>query len=722
MNFSPIPQEAPSDPSAQSIGTFPYPQTGQPGQATPPKKDDNVGKLNAWFEMTNIADELESNVLLLIGQRVAEDYELDKDSRIQWEQKQELVSEIAKMSVEKKYWAGRLVSNVKYPMIIDATIQFASRAYPEIVKGTDVVKCKVVGKDPQGLKAAQAKRIGDHMSFQVLEEMDWEDELDQLLMTYPIVGSIFKKTYRCPVREGNVSELVMAKDLVVNYKAKSIETAERVTHPIELTPNKITERINSGVFVSGMTLMELGEPEQDEDSNTTSAGTDKDAPHIFLEQHRWWDLDGDGYQEPYIITVHKQTAKVVRICARYDVDGIKLNADNTLKRIEPVNYFTHFKFMPSTDGGFYGMGFGELLFANNSGCNAITNQLIDAGTANNRSSGFIGRGINIGGRTTQVADGLMLAPGDWKFVPSSGDDIRKNIVQMPSKEPSPVLFQMLDFLIKAGKELSSVSDIMSGESPGPNVPAASTLALIEQGMKVFTGVFKRLYRGLGSEFKKIARLNRLYLDEKSYYNVLDDDNAICKEDYSDKTFNVVPVADPSNLSNMGRALKMTALMQLIGQGFNDDAIRKRYLESLEIENPEELMPPEQAGPPPIPPEVQATIDKLNAETEKTKNEAVNASVTAIFSALQAAGVIAVTPQTSAMADFLLHSAGFVDRNAPPILPPGVQAVGPTGAAANIAPPPGLPQNTNPLFPAVPASPAVGADMGIETNRNEGVPQ
>jgi chaperonin GroES len=533
-----------------------------------------------------------------------------------------------------------------------------------------------------------------------------------MLMSYAITGSEFKKTYFCPIKEKNVSELVMAKDLVVDYWAKSLETAARVTHIIELNKNCIVERINAGVFRADLSIDDFGQPEQDDaDSKSFSAANDEDAPHMFLEQHRWLDLDDDGYQEPYIVTVHKQSATVVRICARYDVSGVILTDDGRMSRIEPVNYFTHFKFMPAIDGGFYGMGFGKLLFGLNNAVNAITNQLIDAGTANNRMSGFIGRGIQIG-RTSASTDGFTLGTGEWKNIPSTGDDVRKNIVPMPSKEPSSVLFTMLQFLIETGKELSSVSDILSGESPGPNVPAASTLALIEQGMKVFSGIFKRLYRSLKDEFRKIARLNRLYLPEESYFAVLDDEMAIFQEDYSETSLDIVPVADPNSLSDMGRAMKMQALMQLAGQGFNDMAIKKRYLESLSIENVEELLPPEDAGPPPIPPEVQAQIDKLNAEAKKIEAETVESSVRAQFAGMQAANVIATTPSTAPIADALLLSAGFVDRNLPPVVPQDLQMQ--PGL-------PQLPQNSSPGFPALPATGEAGAMQGIETQVNEGSP-
>lgn len=631
-----IQQYQPTDDSAAAIGQYPYPDEKVISETKKSYEPaDVLSRLNAWFSMTNIADSISDDRLAQIGRKVVDDYENDKNSRIEWEKEQKQIKDIAQMTMEVKTWAGRICSNVKFPMILRAAVSFASRSYAEIVKGKDVVKCSVIGKDADGKKAAKAARVSAHMSYQLLEEMDWEAELDQLLMIYCITGSGFKKTYYCPIENRNVSELVMADDLVIDYWCKDINKASRITHVIEMNQNDIFERIQAGVFRKNLTIDDFGKPEQEIYDQAQTAHNDDDAPHTFLEQHRWLDLDEDGYQEPYIVTVHKQSAIVVRICARYDLDGIKTGPNGEVIKIEPVQYFTHYKFMPSIDGGFYGIGLGKLLFGLNNAVNAMLNQLIDAGTAANRMSGFIGRGVQLG-RTHHGTDGFALGVGEWKAVPSTGDDLRKNIVPMPSKEPSPVLFQLMQFLIDTGKDISSSSDILSGESPGPNVPAASTLALIEQGIKVFSGIFKRLYRSLKDEFKKIARLNRMYLPEEHYFAVLDDEFAILADDYNDQSLDIVPVADPNNLSDVGRAMKIQALMALSGKGLNDIEIQKRYLQSLNIERPEELLPQNSQESQPNPfeaakiAETEAKIELTKAQVEKVKTEIQVMSAGVVF--------------------------------------------------------------------------------------------
>lgn len=565
-----------------------------------------VSQLEARHSMINIAGELEQNEIDLIASKVIESYKIDLDSRTTWDNTHKEIMEIAKLAIKKKTYAGETVASVKYPIITNSAIQFAARAYPEIIKGTEVVKPKIIGEDSEGEKAKRGKRVCEHMSYQLLNEMpDWEDGVDQLLFTLPVVGCAFKKTYYSGVESQNISEMVFPSDLVVHYNAISLEKASRITHVIELTSNEIVERIRTGVYLD-FDIDELGQP-----VSADAETQDEDTPHKFLEQHRWYDLDEDGYQEPYIVTVHEATQKLVRISARYELSGIVQNDKGEIVRIIPVHYFTRFLFMPSPDGGFYGMGFGSLLHSINSSANTVLNQLLDSGTLSNRQSGFLGIGIRLGRGVS-----MKFKAGEWKPVQTTGDDLRKNIVPLPTHEPSSVLFQLLGLLIDTGKELSGITEVLSGKSPGSNVPAETTLALIEQGLQVYSAIHKRIHRSLYREFQKIRRLNVLHLDDMQYMNILDDPEAVAGEDYIAADHDIIPVSDPNATTNMQRIMKAKALLELRGQGLNDEEINRRYLKALQIEDIDELFPKEQA-PDPI---LELDIQGKQAEIEKTVAE------------------------------------------------------------------------------------------------------
>jgi chaperonin GroES len=572
--------------------------------------------------ITNLADKQDADTIADLTTKVLEGYKIDLASRAEWEKLNEQIIDLAKLLVKKKTYNGEIVANVKYPLIITACIQFAARAYPEIIKGNEVVKGKVIGKDPEGKKFDRAQRLAEFMSFQFLNLMeDWEEGVDQLLFTLPAIGCTFKKSYFDSINRTNVSELVFADDLVVNYFAESLERAPRATHKIRLYHNEIVERINSGVFIN-FDIAELGQATSDK-----TPDVDEETPHLFLEQHRWYDLDGDGYQEPYIVTVHKETQKLVRISARYATDGVIRKMDENgiqdpngqIIKINPEHYFTRYLFMPSIDGGFYGMGFGSLLMSNNTAINTLINQLLDAGTLSNRQSGFLGRGLKLGrGKSIQIKS------GEWKPVDVTGDDLRKNVFPMPVREPSTVLFQLLGLLIESGKELAGMTEILAGNSPGANVPAESVLALIEQGLQVYSAIHKRIHRAQYKEIQKVKRLNALYLDQMTYSIALDDESAIVQEDFNPVGYDVIPVSDPNSTTMMQRIMKAKAMLELRGQGLNDMEIMRRYLLAMDIADVDKIISDEDQENPAEQLSVekmQEEINELRAKINKINSEA-----------------------------------------------------------------------------------------------------
>ena len=112
-------------------------------------------------------------------------------------------------------------------------------------------------------------------------------------------------------------------------------------------------------------------------------------------------------------------------------------------------------------------------------------------------------------------------------------------------------------------------------------------------------MYKRIYRSLKSEFTKIRRINTLYLESDEYNNIIDsEERADAYLDYSDKFMDIIPVSGSADVSDTQRVIKAQALIEMMGQGLNDDEIRRRYLEALQIPDVERLLETEE--PPPDP--------------------------------------------------------------------------------------------------------------------------
>lgn len=566
-------------------------------------------KIEKWIDKINIADDLDDEILNKLGAQVCEDYEIDLISRESWESRTKDGLDLAMQVLEEKTWPWPKASNVKFPLIAEAAIQFHARAYPEIIRGNEVVKAKVIGYDPSGEKEKRAERIGKHMSYQVLEEMvEWEEDTDRLLIMLPIIGTLFKKTYFCPIRQRNVSCLRKPFDVVVHNDAKSIDDARRITDIVSLYNNDVVERKEMGIF------RDIDyEEEQTEDEQR---------PKMFLEQHLWADLDDDGYEEPYCVTVHQYSKQVARIVPRYDEDSIYMKNGKLIK-IEPIQYFTKFSFLPSFDGSFYDLGFGQLLMPLNESINTNLNQLNDAGTLANVQGGLISRGIKVKGGKFQ------FAPGEWKMTDASPQDLRDGLLPLPVKPPSPVLFQLLSMMVEAGRRLTSVSDLMTGEQSNPNEPATSVIARLEQGMKVFNGIHKRIYRALKSEYKKLAMLNKKYMDDQAYFRVLDLDNVALRQDYNDKDIDVIPVADPAQGTDIQRMAKARALMEIASApGVDSWEVVHRFLQSLNVADIDKVHPAAKRNQP-APPDpkmielqgkLEESMQKLRLQMEKQAKE------------------------------------------------------------------------------------------------------
>jgi chaperonin GroES len=535
-----------------------------------------VSWLIANIDKPNLAVDLDEHTLQRIGADVVAMYDFDEASRSEWREKIEAGLKTAKQVCEPKTFPWPDAANTKDSLMSEAAAQFCARAGGEVLRGQDVVKVKVSGEDSDGKKEARAKRVSQYMSWDCTDGMDeWESENDQLLTSVSLIGMYYKKTYYDSLLGRNVSLSRSPLNIVVHEQTKCLTTAHRITDDALLfTPNQVQERIRSGLWL---------------DISDKLATDDTSMPEQFLEQHRSLDLDGDGYEEPYAVTVHHSSLAVCRIVARYDQDGIMQNKKGEVVRIEPVHYFTEFPFLRSPDGQFHKIGWAHLLGPNTETVNTIVNQLLDAGTLANVPPVFVGKGAKL------PKGGLKTYPGKMTPVECVGSAIRDNIYIPDLIGPSDVLFRLLSLLNEKGQKLANLSDSMQGESGGPNVPATTTLALLDQALKVYTSILKRLFRAYREEFQKLYRLDAKHLTDKQYINVLDitpdevkalgidmtqigeGSRVLVEHDFSVNDKDISPVMDPTASSEALRLARLNAMAQAARM---PPAVGRLYLEGI----------------------------------------------------------------------------------------------------------------------------------------------
>lgn len=608
-------------------------------------------QLAAWAQEPNVAFDLDEDLRGRIATRVIDEYETDKASRSDWEDEARTAMDAVLQKTEAKSTPFPHAANIKFPLLTTAALQFGARSYPAIVQGDRVVRIKTVGPDPFGLKAERAERVSVHMSHQLLEEQDgWETDLDIMVHQLPIIGHGYRKVFREEELGQNLSEFVSAMNVVVNQNTKDLRRVPRITEEIELYPHEIEERIRDERFVPFEFAASAPTRMAEADDDAGGAQDDEDAPHLFLQQYRYWDLDEDGFAEPWICTVHKESGTLVRMQADYDLEKARLNRAGEIAKLPRYETWVGFPFLPDPNGGYHGIGFGRLLKSIGETVNSSLNAMIDAAHLQNKGGGFIGSGLNA--KKLKITVSL----NEWTVVNVPGQKIREAVVPHEFRGPSPVLFQLLGLMIDAGKQIASVQEVLTGEKSASTMQPTTLLALIEQGLKVFTAIIKRVFRSLKREFALLYELNRRFPDEEAYAEIIDwqPDEELVKQvqefeqaalmghnggppmegmqpgampmqpqapqqppelppevmqrlqpptmaaDYEHKDRNVVPVADPNAVTDMqalGKAQVIQSLIEI--PGMNIPEALKRILAAAKVEELDKLVTEQPQGPDPM---------------------------------------------------------------------------------------------------------------------------
>ncbi len=629
-------------------------------------------RLIAQVEDINLARYLTDDELDQIGMDAVREFDIDENSRADWVDKAEKAMRYATQDAQKKEFPWPGASNVIWPLITQAAIEFHARTDPAVVQGRKVVKGVVWGEDrgtpakdaegkpevrpgpdgqPQpvwvvepGEKRQRADKIGEFMSWQLLTEMpEWEPQTDQYILQMAVAGGFVRKTYRDQMEGRNKSIAVSLMNVVWNYHAPSFEAAPRKSEKILVYPNEITSNERTEDDGDGGMWLPLqyaggggGVGQSYNYDREIDAGDESDpsAPHLFIEQPCLLDLDEDGYAEPYTVTVHVRSAKVVRIVARYDEEGIEASEDGeTIIRIEPVECYTLYPFFPNIDGGSYPMGFGHMLRPMNDALSTTVNQMLDAGTLQNAGGGFISDQLNAPSGQT------LFSVGKYHRVNTKGGAIRDAVFPLEFKGPSQVLFSLFGALMTASKEIASVANVLTGDAAIANAPPTTILALIEQGMKVYTAIHKRFFRAETAELAKLYRLNRKYITEDQRYQIGDEFREITPEDFR-LGGGVEPIADPTmttDMQKLGRAqLLMTLLETEDGKKLLDPkAVFDRMLEAANIDRISDLYIP----PNPMAQQLQQLeMARLLAELGKTRATELKDQTQAYFNLARARAI------------------------------------------------------------------------------------
>ena len=566
----------------------------------PGEMDDDFG--------ANLAEELDDDQLQEISGDLLGDFEEDVSSRKDWVQTYVDGLELLGMKVEERTepWPG--ACGVYHPLLSEALVKFQAETMMETFPAAGPVKTQIIGKETREKKEA-ATRVKDDMNYQLTENMpEYRPEHERMLWGLGLSGNAFKKVYYDPSLARQVSIYVPAEDVVVPYGVSDLKTAPRVTHVMRKTPNEMRRLMHAGFYRD----MELPDPQNTfdeiEKSIAEKMGFRASADDRYKVLEMQVDLNLPGFEDkedgketgialPYVVTIEKQTGEILAIRRNWRPED-----DTKQKR----NHFVHYPYIPGF--GFYAFGLIHLIGAFAKSGTSIIRQLVDAGTLSNLPGGFKTRGLRVKG------DDTPIAPAEFRDVDVTSGTIKDNIMTLPYKEPSQVLYTLLGNIVEEGRRFASAADLKLSDMSA-QAPVGTTLAILERTLKVMSAVQARVHYAMREEFKLLKGIIRDYTPDEYSYEPVDGLPRAKRSDYD--IVEVIPVSDPNAATMAQKVTQYQAVLQMAAQApqlYDLPYLHRQMLEVLGIKNAQKLVPMEDDQKPRDP--VSENMDVLRGKPVK----------------------------------------------------------------------------------------------------------
>jgi hypothetical protein len=532
----------------------------------------------------NLAEDMDDGQLTELAGDLLGEYDEDISSRKDWIQTYVDGLELLGMKVEDRTepWPG--ACGVYHPLLSEALVKFQAETMMETFPAQGPVRTQIIGEEtPETRDAAQ--RVQADMNYQLTDVMtEYRPEHERMLWGLGLSGNAFKKVYYDPSFGRQTAMYIPAEDVVVPYGASNLETAERVTHVMRKTPNELKKLQAKGFYRD----VEMADPvdsfDEVEKAIAEKMGfrASSDDRYKLLEMHVDLVLPDDEYAEdeskagiavPYVITIEKATQTVLAIRRNW-------NPDDELK--QKRNHFVHYSYVPGF--GFYAFGLIHLVGAFAKSGTSLIRQLVDAGTLSNLPGGFKTKGLRVKG------DDTPIAPAEWRDVDVASGTMRDNIMPLPYKEPSQVLYSLLGTIVEEGRRFAGAADMKISDMSG-QAPVGTTLAILERTLKTMSAVQARIHYAMKQEFKLLKVIIRDYTPDDYSYKPEVGPKRAKQSDYD--RVHVIPVSDPNAATMAQKIVQYQAVIQLAQSApgiYDMPYLHRQMLEVLGIKNAQKLVP------------------------------------------------------------------------------------------------------------------------------------
>lgn len=535
---------------------------------------------NAEF-YSNLAENMPNSDLMTISSQLLDFIERDKEARSLRDKQYEEGLRRTGLGDDAPGGADfQGASKVVHPMLTEACVDFSSRVIKELFPANGPVKEKIPGEITQD-KVAKADRKKKFMNWQLTEQMvEFRSELEQLTTQVPLGGAQYMKMIWDEQRNRPRAIFVPIDNVYLPYSATSFYTAERKTHVDYITRLEFEKRVGTGMY-RDIDLVSPHEPELTgpQKANNKIEGKEQnnyneDGLRTVFEVACYLDFEDNFGLAPYLVSIDETTQAVLSIYRNWDPDD---------EMQEELIHMVEWPFVPWR--GAYPIGLPHMIGSLSAAATGALRALLDSAHINNFPGMLKLKGGSRGGQSDRIEPTQVTEIEGGVGV----DDIRKIAMAVPFNPPNAVLFQLLGFVTEAARGVVRTT-YEKLQDQNPNVPVGTTLAMIEQGMTVFSAIHARLHYAMQMTLKVLHRLNSKHIDDDYIEKMTGEE--MCKVSDFQGPMDVIPVSDPNIFSDVQRAAQMQAIAQraaAVPGLYDQRAVEERFLEGMKIPDYKSLL-------------------------------------------------------------------------------------------------------------------------------------
>lgn len=520
----------------------------------------------------NLASEIPSYYREQLGEQLKKAIKQDKDDRETRDKQQAEAIKRTGIGGEAPGGASFMgASKAVHPMLGKAAIDFGARMIAELFPPEGPVRDFIPGEATQE-RVDKARRKVAYMNWQFKVQMpEAYNAMEQMLVQDVVGGSQYIRIVWDERRRRPRMQFIPIDEVYLPAAADDYYTSERITYAESITQLEFESRIRSGMYRK----TNLSGPSQTPSKTESAKATDKIAgktsdpynasgvrvvelTETFLEIEKDGRivLPGEKPAEgendlvetdplPYLVSLDEHNGEILSVVRNWEEDD---------KAYEPIRWMTDFPFLVWR--GAVGASLGQVIGSLSGAATGALRALLDSAHINNIPTLLKLKGANMPGQSIETGVGQII---EIEGGVAPDQDIRKLLMAIPYNEPSMVLLQLLGFLGDAGEGVVQMTFTKFVESGRADMPVGTTLALIEQGMKVLAGIHKRMHSSMDRLIRHLHRINKMYVTDDEIKSDTGESLAL-RSDF-EGPLDVVPVSDPEVFSDVQRF----AQLQLISQ-------------------------------------------------------------------------------------------------------------------------------------------------------------